>query len=138
MNNIFEKLLELARGNEEYAIFNKKIINTKKEVLGVRTPDMRKLAKSLAKNLNFRDILKFLQNLNKNIYEEVFLSGLLIAYSKFTDEEKIKLTKLYLSNVDNWALVDVFVSTFKKIDENLWWDFVVECLGENEEFVVRF
>jgi hypothetical protein len=33
MNNISERLLELAKGNKKYTAFNKKIINTKKEVL---------------------------------------------------------------------------------------------------------
>ncbi|MDR1988482.1 MAG: DNA alkylation repair protein [Candidatus Peribacteria bacterium] len=138
MKNIRKKLSNLAKGNTKYAIFNKKIINTKKEVLGVRTPDMRKLAKDLVKDMDFQNILTFLESIDKNIFEEVSLSGLLIAYSKLTDLEKIKLAKLYLYNVDSWALIDGFVSSFKKVDKNLWWDFAVECLGKKEEFVVRF
>jgi 3-methyladenine DNA glycosylase AlkD len=138
INNISEKLLELAKGNEEYAIFSKKIVNTEMNVLGVRSSDMRKLGKNLSKDLDFNDVLKFLQVSNKNIHEEVSLSGLLIAYSKLTDKEKIKLAKLYLLSIDNWGLVDGFVSSFKKIDKDLWWNFVVECLGKNEEFIVRF
>lgn len=138
MNNISERLLELAKGNKKYTAFNKKIINTKKEVLWVKTPDMRKFAKTLAKDLTFDDVLKFLRNSDKNIFEEISLSGLLIAYSKLTDKEKIRLTKLYLSNIDSWALVDGFVSSFKKIDESLWWNFVTKCLKSEKEFIVRF
>jgi hypothetical protein len=99
---------------------------------------MRKFAKTLAKDLTFDDVLKFLRNSDKNIFEEISLSGLLIAYSKLTDKEKIRLTKLYLSNIDSWALVDGFVSSFKKIDESLWWNFVTKCLKSEKEFIVRF
>ncbi|MDR2641119.1 MAG: DNA alkylation repair protein [Candidatus Peribacteria bacterium] len=120
MQNIRKKLLELSKGNEEYAIFNKKIVNTKKEVLGVRSPDMRKFAKDLAKEMNFEKLEDFLKSINENIFEEVCLFGFLVAYTKISDIEKIKLTKKYLKYVDNWALIDSFVSSFKRIDKDLW------------------
>ena len=36
-------------GNEKYAEFNKRIVNTALDVHGVRTPDLRKIAKKYAK-----------------------------------------------------------------------------------------
>jgi len=138
MTNFRKRLLELAKGNEEYRDFNKKIVNTKKKTLGVRTPDMRNLAKTLANGMMFADISKFLKQANKDIYEEVSLAGLIITYAKISDAEKIKLTKEYLKYADSWALVDVFVSRWNKFDEKLWWDFATSYLDSKKEFEARF
>ena len=40
-DDIVMKLTKLAEGNEAYAEFNKRIINTKMLVIGVRVPDLR-------------------------------------------------------------------------------------------------
>jgi Predicted DNA alkylation repair enzyme len=136
---IHENLLELARGNEEYAKFNLKIVNTRKKVLGVRTPDMRKLAKKLASNMSFDDVKNYINECNKNIYEQVLLAGFLINYTDLNDNEKIKLTREYLRYVDSWALVDCAVERLgKKQDKKAWWDFSLKCLSSKAEFTVRY
>lgn len=137
-NDISQQLQELAKGNYEYAVFNKRIVNTKKQVLGVRLPDLRRLAKSLAKNASVVDIEIQLQNIDKNVYEQVFLAGLTINYSKLTEQEQLQLTKKYLELVDSWAGIDSFVERKTKFDQKLWWDFCVGCLKSPQEFVVRY
>lgn len=136
MDDIRKKLSELARGNEEYAVFNKRIINTKKQVLGVRTPDMRTLTKSLARDMTSEEILKLFDLINENVYEEISIIGALIGYAKLPDTEKITLMKKYLRLVDNWAHIDSM--TNRKMNTDAWWKFAVECLKSKEEFMVRF
>lgn len=138
MKDIGKRLFELSKWNEKYSNFNKKIVNTKKETLWVRTPDLRKFAKELAKEMDYERIEKFLEELDKNIYEEIILFWLIITYAKLTDLKKIALTKKYLKLVDSWAEIDIFVSKMKKFDEKLWWDFVLETLKSEEEFTIRF
>ncbi|MDR2191349.1 MAG: DNA alkylation repair protein [Endomicrobium sp.] len=138
MKNVRNALVELAKGNAKYAQFNKNIVNTKKRVLGARTPDLRKLAKSLAKDLDFNGTLNFLKNCDKNVYEEVLLAGFIINYAKFTDAQKMKLTRLYLKHADSWALVDCFVSTRIKFDKEKWFNFAAGYLNSKEEFEARF
>ncbi len=58
MSDWHARLHELARGNEEYAAFNKRIVNTGKEVVGVRVPDLRRLARQLAKTMTGADDFK--------------------------------------------------------------------------------
>ena len=41
-DNVVMKLTKLAEGNEAYAEFNKRIVNTKMPVVGVRVPEDRK------------------------------------------------------------------------------------------------
>jgi len=42
-DRIKAQLTDLAQGNESYAAFNKRIVNTKMPVIGVRVPDLRRL-----------------------------------------------------------------------------------------------
>jgi hypothetical protein len=64
----------------------------------------------------------------------------MINYSKLSDEEKIKATRIYLEFVDSWALIDSAAVPGKseKTNKNLWAKFVEECLLSQKEFVVRF
>ena len=131
-------LNDLAKGNAEYKVFNKRVVNTQKELIGVRTPDMRRLAKDVAKGMDARAVLEFLESADKNSYEQVMVSGFVITYAKLSDEEKIELTREYLKYTDSWALVDSFVERLGKFDEYLWWSFALECLKSDEEYTVRY
>ena len=133
-----KKLKELAKGNSEYAVFNKRIVNTKMNMIGVRLPDMRKLAKEISKGMDKEAVFEFLKEADKNSYEEVIMAGLVIDYAKVTDEERIELTREYLKYADSWAQIDTFAGKLKNPDEKLWWDFAVECLQSEAEFTARY
>ena len=137
-NTFIETLAKLAAGNAEYASFNRRIANTKKDVTGVRLPDMRRLAKDISKGMDAAAVLAFLKETDENSFEQVMVAGLVIDYAKLTDAEKISLTREYLKYADSWALIDSFTGKLKRFDEKLWWDFAVECLGSDEEFTVRY
>ena len=57
-DRIIAQLTNLAQGNESYAAFNQRIVNTKMPVIGVRVPDLRRLARELAPNMSAADISK--------------------------------------------------------------------------------
>ena len=133
-----DTLKELSEGNAEYASFNQRIVNTNKDVIGVRLPDMRRLAKTLAKDMDADSILEFIKEADKNSYEQVMILGLLIDYAKIHETEKIELTREYLKHVDSWAHIDCFTDRMKRFDRKLWWDFAMECLASDEEFTVRY
>lgn len=135
---LIKTLKDLSEGNAEYAVFNKRIARTEKDVMGVRLPDMRKLAKELSKGMDADDIFKCLKDIDKNSFEQLMVAGLLICYAKISEEDKISLTREYLKYADSWALIDSFTDKMKKFDEKLWWDFAAECLVSDEEFTVRY
>ena len=136
-DRIKAQLIDLAQGNESYAAFNRRIVNTKMPVIGVRVPDLRRLAKELAGEMSAADISRLLAA-PSNLYEYVLLCGLLINRAKISDEEAIRLTRQYLPCVDSWAHIDVFVEKKRRFAGEVWWDFALECLQNEAEFTVRY
>jgi 3-methyladenine DNA glycosylase AlkD len=138
MTEILEKrLAELADGNEAYALFQERIINTGKKIIGVRTPDIRKLAKEIAKDMDAKAARAFLRSIDTDVYEQVVLAGFVINRAKLSDAERISLVKSYIAWADSWALVDLFAEKMKHFDRELWWDFATGCLSSGAEFTVR-
>ena len=120
----------------KYRDFNSSLIPTvdKKTVIGVRTPQLRKLAKELSKD---PDIEIFLRTLPHKYYEENNLHGLIIESTK--DYEKcIAELQLFLPYVDNWATCDIISpKVFKKhlpelIDEIKVW------ISSDHTYIIRF
>lgn len=136
-DHVKAQLTDLAQGNETYAAFNQRIVNTKMPVIGVRVPDLRRLARELAANMSAADISRLLAT-PSNLYEYVLLCGLLINRSRISDEEAIRLTRQYLPRVDSWAHIDIFVEKKRRFAGDIWWDFALECLQSSEEFTVRY
>ena len=116
--------------DSNYQQFQKKIINTKYEILGVRLPIIRKIVKKIT---NREEFLKYSQN---NYYEEVLIKGLLIATlpnpKDYLDD--------YLYQIDNWAICDSLASSLKIVKKNLD-EFLIkinEYLNDSYEYKVRF
>ena len=131
------KIAKLAEGNESYAAFNQRIVNTKMPVIGVRVPDLRRLARELAPDMSAADISELLTAQNES-FDYVLLCGLLIMHVRIDDQTAINLTKQYLPHVDSWAHIDVFVEKKRRFAGEVWWDFALECLQSEAEFTVRY
>ena len=136
-DRIIAQLANLAQGNETYAAFNQRIVNTKMPVIGVRVPDLRRLARELAPDMGAADISKLLTAKNES-FDYVLLCGLLITHARLDDQMAIDLTKQYLPYVDSWAHIDIFVEKKRRFAGEIWWDFALECLQNEAEFTVRY
>ena len=136
-DRIIVQLTDLAQGNETYAAFNQRIVNTKMPVIGVRVPDLRRLARELAPDMSAADISKLLTAKNES-FDYVLLCGLLITHARLDDRMAIDLTKQYLSHVDSWAHIDIFVEKKRCFAGEVWRDFALECLQSEAEFTVRY
>ena len=137
-NQIIAQFNALSQGNESYAAFNKRIVNTKMPVIGVRVPDLRRLARELAPNMSAADISKLLLKAQNESFDYVLLCGLLITHARLDDQTAIDLTKQYLPHVDSWAHIDVFVEKKRRFAGEVWRDFALECLQSKAEFTVRY
>ena len=135
--DLTRQLETLAQGNETYAAFNQRIVNTKMPVIGVRVPDLRRLARRLAPDMSAADISKLLAAKNES-FDYVLLCGLLITHARLDDQTAVDLTKQYLPLVDSWAHIDVFVEKKRRFAGEMWWDFALECLQNEDEFTVRY
>ena len=102
MSNYLDKLKKLQ--DKKYAEFQAKLIPTvdKKRILGVRTPDLRKLAKELS---NDKDVDKFLDKLPHKYFDENQLHAFIVSEIKDYDI-CIKRVNKFLPYVDNWATCD--------------------------------
>ncbi|MBB1567010.1 DNA alkylation repair protein [Candidatus Saccharibacteria bacterium] len=136
-DRIIVQLTDLAQGNESYAAFNQRIVNTKMPVIGVRVPDLRRLARELAPGMSAANISELLTTQNKS-FDYVLLCGLLITHARLDDQTAIDLTKQYLPHVDSWAHIDVFVEKKRRFAGEVWWDFALECLQNEDECTVRY
>ncbi|MBR6534574.1 MAG: DNA alkylation repair protein [Clostridia bacterium] len=101
--NIQKRLLE--QKCDFYRQFQANLMPTVDEskIIGVRSPFLRKLAKELVKNGEYRD---FLCDLPHKYYEENNLHAYIIAQIKNFDE-CIEHIERFLPYVDNWATCDI-------------------------------
>lgn len=134
-----KKLKEKAE--KDYKEFNTKLIPgiDKKKVFGVRMPDVRALAKSLAKE-DFRQFMDEMDEAENHFYEEKLIYGMVIGYAKIADDERFDLIRRFVPYIDNWALCDSVDSTYKFIRKNpqKGFDFLKKYLDSDGEFEKRF
>lgn len=120
--------------DHEYKVFSEKLYTTKYEVLGVRIPTLRKIAKQIAKT----NSLDFLTLCGSQTFEEVLIEGLVIAHSK---EEAVfdMYFKAYVMKIDNWALCDTFCNSLKIINKNpnKYFKIATKLTKDKAEFVCR-
>ena len=136
IENIESRLYELR--DEEYRKFHSKLCpDTKKEILGIRIPKLRNLAKEIIKEYDWK---KYVKKEDYNFFEEVMLKGFVIAYSKIDIEEKIILIKEFVPLIDSWSICDCFVATLKikKSDLEKVWNFILPYTKSKKEFEIRF
>lgn len=119
--------------DENFAEFSKRIVNSKYELVGLRTPIVQKEAKKLSKEYN-----EFLNVAEFNTYEEILLYGLVVANIKDYDEY-LKYIKLYIPKIDSWALVDSFIAKSKVIEKSLEknFKFIEKLTKSKKEFESR-
>ena len=131
---IKERLFELR--DIEYGEFQKKLIPTVNPdtVIGVRLPEIKKLAKELYKN---EDIEKFLKTLPHKYYDENQLHAFLISLEKDFGKAVYEVEN-FLPYVDNWAVCDQFVpKVFKKHTKELL-PYIKKWLASDAEYTVRY
>ena len=84
MSNITQWIRnELYKNSEDsYKEFHSSLVPGISNILGVRVPKLREIAKKAAKD-NYRD---FIQNVDIQVYEELMLWGMILGYAKLSIE----------------------------------------------------
>ena len=106
-------------------------------MLGIRIPQLRKLAQKIIKEASLEECI---QSIDNKYFEETILQGLVIAYGKETFENKKSKIKEFIPKIDSWAICDTFVPTLKIKDSELEnaWEFILNYINSDKEFEVRF
>ncbi|MCY6959907.1 DNA alkylation repair protein [Clostridium brassicae] len=131
---IREQIFELA--DEEYKNFQSKLCPGNDNIVGVRVPVLRKLAKQIAKG-NWRE---YMSTAEDKYYEEVMLQGMVLGHVKADIEEILNYVKNFIPKINNWAVCDSFCTGLKFTKRNMErvWDFIQPYLSSSEEFQIRF
>lgn len=134
MNQTIKELFKLQ--DKKYRDFQSKLIpNIDSEtIIGVRTPDLRNLAKKMVKENNYID---FLNTLPHKYFDENQLHAFIISELKDYDE-CIKYINSFLKYVDNWATCDqMSPKIFKKHTDKLL-NEIKNWLKSKETYTIRF
>lgn len=131
---IREQIFELA--DEEYQKFQSKLCPGIDNIIGVRIPLLRKLAKEIAKG-DWREYMKYAQD---EYYEEVMLQGMVLGYVKTDIEEVLSYITDFVPKIDNWSVCDSFCIGLKFTKTNMErvWEYIQPYLSSKQEFELRF
>lgn len=129
-----DRLFELA--DEKYADFQAKLTPTidREAFIGVRVPNVRKLAKEIYLSDEYTD---FLRELPHKYYDENMLHGLILSEIKDYDR-CVSLVDGFLPYVDNWAVCDIMSpKCFKKNKDRLL-PKIIEWSASGATYTSRF
>ena len=134
---IKKKLLELSE--PEYQVFSSKLIPNINNVLGIRIPLLRKLARELYKSKEF-NLRAFLEIHDNEYMEFTMLQGILIGLKKTETNEFFKDISNFVPKIDNWAVCDIFCASLKQTNKfkEECFEFIQKYLKSTKEYELRF
>ena len=122
--------------DEKYADFQRPLMPTvaPDTIIGVRTPDLRRLAKDLLKT---SDVSAFLTNLPHSYFEENQLHSFLL-FGEKNFKTCVQHVERFLPYIDNWATCDqLSPQCFAKNTAHLL-PYIEKWLQAEHEYTVRF
>ncbi|BCN29426.1 DNA alkylation repair protein [Anaeromicropila herbilytica] len=131
---IREKLSSLI--DPKYQAFTSNLLPGVPNVMGVRLPLLRKIAKDLAKG----DWQSYLIDASDDSFEEIMLQGMTIGYISAELKELLPYITQFVTKIDNWSVCDSFCSGLKlpKRYPKEMWDYLLPFLSDSREYSIRF
>lgn len=134
----YQEVMKYLRENaeEKYSKFSTNLNPGVTNLLGVRVPKLRAIAKEIATG----EYREFLDNCKFVYYEEKMLFGLVIAYVKCPLEKKLCLLDEFIPIIDNWSVNDSVAMTIKikKSEKEMGLDFIKKHLYVESVYPRRF
>ena len=125
----------LALQDEAYRAFHKSLVPTlQQELIGVRVPQVRKLAKELA---GTQESEAFLNELPHRFYEENLLHAIWLSAEKDFDRALSGIER-FLPYVDNWAVCDSFSPKVFAQHKPELLTAIRRWLGSDQVYTVRY
>lgn len=136
LSDLHTQLLALAE--PDFAAFQRRLLPGVENLLGVRLPALRKLARGICRQDDWRAMLA--DAAPDESYEQTMLRGMVIGYADAPPEEILRHTADFIPRIDNWSVCDSFCSGLKlarTLPEQVW-TFLSPYLQDPREFHVRF
>lgn len=136
-----QNLLKLA--DEQYRQFHSGLVPGEERILGVRLPELRKMAKEISQK-HLYEFLKEMDEVDPGqedvFYEEIMLEGLTIGYGKLSLGERFAYLDKFVPKIRNWAVCDSCCSTYKFMEKYPAesWEYIQKFLDGSKEFEIRF
>lgn len=134
--NIRKELLAFV--DDKYREFHSALVPGTDHILGVRIPQLRLLAKDIAKKEDWR---AFIEATDTEYYEETMLQGMVIGLAKMELEERMRYVEKFVPRINNWAVCDIFCGELKtavRKGREYVWCFIQPYLKSTNEFEIRF
>ncbi|MEW9077433.1 DNA alkylation repair protein [Terrisporobacter glycolicus] len=133
---IRQELIKLA--DDKYRSFHSNLCPGVENILGVRLPLLRKIAKNLSKEEDYYNYLN--NNNDTKYYEEIMIEGLIIGYLKTDNKNRFNYIRNFIPKIDNWAICDSFCNNLKFTKKNIneVWNFILPYTSSQNEFDIRF
>ena len=126
----------LNEAEKDYKKFSESLIPNIDNVLGVRIPALRKIAKEIYAETG----TDYLACSNTEYMEEVMVQGMIIGLIKDKPEKILEHVENFIPKINNWAVCDIFCGGLKFTNKNkeLVWEFIQKYLNSEKEYDKRF
>lgn len=113
----------------------KELKGIKRTTFGISVPELRKLAKQVAKD-NYKD---FVENNDYSTFELKLLHAFVIGYANDDIVTLLKYFKDFIPYVDDWAINDSLCQNFRIARKypDIVWDFLMQYKNSAKEFESR-
>lgn len=130
---IKKKLIQKSEDN--YKKFSKALIPNINNILGVRLPDLRKIAKEIYRSGSWKEFLSYN---NPEFMEEIMLQGMVIGLIE--DDNFLDYVRDFIPKIDNWSVCDSFCISLKqtKTHKKQVWKFLQPYFNSSKEYHIRF
>jgi len=125
-----KELIKLSES--EYKAFSEKLNPNTSNILGIRLPILRKIAKKILKE-NYQ---LFFQENDDEFFELTMLEGMVIGY--LNPNEQANYIKQFIPKINNWAICDSFCSGLKNFKKDYSLNFLEKYINSDKEFEIRF
>lgn len=120
----------------KYKKFMSKALVGEKNLIGIKTPKLKEIAKEISKG-EWREFIKYSHNC---YYEEGVIKGLILGFIKCDYKIRKDYLDSFIEEIDNWAVCDIVVGNLKflKKEKEIYYDFVKECISSSDNWRIRF
>ncbi len=121
--------------NLSFTQIQKAIKNLPRTTFGISVPELRKLARQIART----DYKYFVENNPNNTFELQLLHAFVIGYAKDDIRTLLRYFKAFIPFANSWGLTDSLCQNFKiarKYPQEVW-DFIMHYKNSKKEFESR-
>ncbi len=118
-----------------YRDFSAKLIPGCDEMLGIRLPTLRRIAKEIARG----DWRHFLAEAGEGCYEEVMLQGMVLGCVAADAQELLGYVAAFLPKITNWSVCDSFCAGFRLAEREpeAVWAFFAPLFQSEQTYEAR-